>query len=166
MLLVVSVLNIMLLPDPARPDHESLVNHWRDWYLSDSTLFHSALFAQLARLTVAETELTPLYQKAYWYCYSEVVRDINRRFLDPSEWYSDESIHAVQAMAFHGDTVAEDSETPRSPAQGPLNGMQALDIYVGRLNPVDMHVQGLGKMLSIRGGISDIKFPGLGGVLS
>jgi hypothetical protein len=143
-----------------------LVSRWRAWYMGDSTLFHASFFAQLARMSTVETEFKPIHRRAYWYCYSVVVQEINRRFNNPAQRCSDESIHAVQALAFHGEKVTPDADTPRSPTQGPMNSMQGLDIYAGRLNPVNMHVNGLGRMVAMRGGVGDIKFPGLGAMLS
>lgn len=157
--------NIIFLPDPERPE-QSIVRHWISWYMNDSILFHAHCFAQLARLSVAENELKSINRRAYWYCYSEIVREVNRRFNEPSERCSDALIHVVQALAFHGDATLDDADIPRSPAQGPFNSMQGLDTYTGRLNPVNMHVNGLAKMLSMRGGITDIEFPGLAAILS
>ncbi|EXJ70310.1 uncharacterized protein A1O5_06378 [Cladophialophora psammophila CBS 110553] len=159
-------LNIIFLPDPDRPE-ESVARHWISWYMSDSTLFHALCFGQLARLSATEPSgLKPVSRKAHWYCYSEVVREVNRRFNNASTRCSDESILAVQALAFHGDKAEDDREPPRSPSQGPLNAMQGLDIYAGRLDPVNIHVLGLARMLSMRGGIDEIKVPGLAAMLS
>ncbi|EXJ64632.1 hypothetical protein A1O7_00969 [Cladophialophora yegresii CBS 114405] len=158
-------LNIVFLPDPDRPT-PSIVQHWISCYMKDSTFFHALCFAQLARSSATEAGLKPINRKAYWYCYAEVVREVNRRFNDPVEQCSDETIFAVQALAFHGDATTDEADTPRSPSQGPMNSMQGLDIYAGRLNSVGMHVKGLARMLALRGGIADIEFPGLAAMLS
>ncbi|KIY01511.1 uncharacterized protein Z520_03063 [Fonsecaea multimorphosa CBS 102226] len=160
--------NIMFLPEPDGME-ESVARHWISWFMSDSTLFHALCFGQLARLSVTEASgLNPVSQRAKWYCYSVVVGEVNRRFSNASTRCSDESILAVQALAFHGDkTAAHDTrEPPYSPSQGPLNALQGLDTYAGRLDPVHMHVHGLAKMLAMRGGVDDIKFPGLAAMLS
>ncbi|KAH0840887.1 hypothetical protein FOPE_06204 [Fonsecaea pedrosoi] len=158
--------NIMFLPEPDRIE-ESVVPRWISWYMSNSILFHALCFSQLARLSVTEASgLDPVSQRVKWYCYSLVVREVNRRFNNVSSRCSDESILAVQALAFHGDKAADDSEQPRVPAQGPMNAMQGLDIYAGRLDPVNMHVHGLAKMLAMRGGIDDMEIPGLAAMLS
>lgn len=157
----------MFLPEPERQE-QSIVQQWISWYMNDSTLFHALCFAQFARLSTKDTELKTLNQRAYWYwyCHSEVVREVNRRFNNPSERCSDESILAVLALAFHGDATTDETDMPRSPSQGPMNSMQGLDLYAGRLDPVSMHVNGLARMLSLRGGIADIEFPGLAAMLS
>ncbi|KAJ9609016.1 hypothetical protein H2200_006787 [Cladophialophora chaetospira] len=164
-LLVNNFFNIMFLPDPERQE-QSVVQHWISWYMNDSTLFHALCFAQLARSSTKVTELKPIDRRAYWYCYSEVVREVNRRFSDPSESCSDENILAVLALAFHGDATPDETDIPRSPSQGPMNSMQGLETYAGYLNPVSLHVNGLARMLSLRGGIADIEFPGLAAMLS
>jgi hypothetical protein len=134
--------------------------------MSDSTLFHSALFAQLARLSTTEKGLSPLQRKTYWYCYTEVVREINKRFNEPAHRYSDASLHIVQALAFHGPSEPHDADEYGSPSQGPLQSMQALDIYTGPLQPVIMHQRGLARMVSLRGGLGAIEFPGMAAILS
>ncbi|KIW72873.1 hypothetical protein PV04_01035 [Phialophora macrospora] len=157
--------NTIFLPDPDRLA-QSIVQHWTSWCMRDSTFFHAQSFAQLARSSATEAGLKPINQKAYWYCYSEVVREVNRRFNDPAERCSDESIVAVQALAFHGGATVDDADVPRSPSQGPMNSMQGLDLYAGRLNPVGMHLDGLARMLALRGGIGNIEAPGLAAMLS
>ncbi|OQV03894.1 hypothetical protein CLAIMM_08873 isoform 3 [Cladophialophora immunda] len=158
--------NTMFLPDPDRME-ESVARHWISWYMSDSILFHALCFSQLARLSVTEASgLNPISQRARWYCYSVVVGEVNRRFNNVSTRCSDESILAVQALAFHGDRTAHDSEPPGSLSQGPMSALQGLDLYAGRLDPVNMHVHGLAKMLAMRGGIEEIRFPGLAAMLS
>lgn len=47
-----------------------------------------------------------------------------------------------------------------------MNAMQGLDIYGGHLGTVPMHIEGLAKMLSMRGGIENIQFPGLAAMIS
>jgi len=47
-----------------------------------------------------------------------------------------------------------------------MNAMQGLDVYGGRLDTVPMHTEGLARMLSIRGGLDKIQFPGLAAMIS
>ena len=158
-------LNILFMPEQDRED-QSPVQHWRSRYMSDSTVFHALSFSQLARSSVTEDDLKPINRKAYWYCYSEIVREVNRRFSDVSLRCSDETILAVLTLAFHGEISKYETDITKSPAQGPMNAMQGLDLYSSRLDPVNMHVDGLAKMLALRGDISNIEFPGLAAMLS
>ncbi|OAP57589.1 hypothetical protein AYL99_08327 [Fonsecaea erecta] len=160
--------NTMFLPDPDRLEASTYIRHWISWYMNNSVLFHALCYSQLARLSVTEASgLNPVSQRAKWYCYSMVVVEVNRRFNNVSTRCSDESILAVLALAFHGVRSTPGSEqAPRSPSQGPLNSMQGLDLYSGRLDPVHMHVHGLAKMLAMRGGVDEIRAPGLAAMLS
>lgn len=97
-------------------------------------------------------------------CYTEVVRGINRSFEDPETRCDDENILAVLTLAFHGQSMPPQSSKP--PSQGPMNALQALDIYTGYIDTVPMHVAGLHKMLAMRGGLGEIKFPGLAAMIS
>ena len=129
-------------------------------------LFHAILYTEFARLSITEIGRKTMNQRAQWLCYSEVVREINRRFDKSSTRCSDENILAVVALAFHGEVTEADNELPRWPSQGPLDTLQGLNVSGGRLDTVEVHLDGLLKMLSIRGGIDRIEFPGLAAMLS
>lgn len=136
--------------------------------MKNSLLFHVFCFAQLARLATPDWErLNPVNRKAYWYCHTETVQEVNRRFNESSTTQlSDETILAIMGLAFSGNPTTGETDYSRSPSQGPMNSMQGLDVYAGQLNSVTMHVNGLTRMLSMRGGIGDIEFPGLQAMLS
>jgi hypothetical protein len=164
-LLVSSGLSVILMPSSTRRE-QNIKQQWVSKYMVDSNLFHILCFSHLARPSATNHASSTIYQRAYWYCYSEVIREVNRRFSDPSTRYSDENLFAVMTLAFHGSATEVETCTPRSPSQGPLTSMQLLDIYTGRLDPVDIHLRALNTMLTFRGGLGDIKFPGLAAMLS
>lgn len=97
-------------------------------------------------------------------CYAEVVRGVNRSFDDPITRCDDDNLLAVLTLAFHGQSIPPQSSKP--PMQGPMNAMQGLDIYTGYIDTVPMHVAGLQRMLALRGGLGNIKFPGLAAMIS
>ncbi|KAK5044763.1 hypothetical protein LTR84_010537 [Exophiala bonariae] len=158
-------LQIILLPNPHRQE-QSIKQQWIYRYMNDDVLFHMLCFSYLARASTTKHGLNPINQRAYGYCYSELVRGLNRRLNNLETRYSDEILFAVQTLAFHGRAVEDDTDKPQSPSQGPLNSMQLLDIYAGRLDAVDVHLKALSKIVSMKGGLSEIKFPGLAAMLS
>lgn len=159
-------LNMVFLPGPGRLEN-SITKQWIYRSMNSSLLFHVLLFSQLARLAAPKLEgLSAVNRKAYWYCYAEVVQEMNRRLNDPSTRVSDESLLAIMGLAYSGNPTTGETDYSRSPSQGPMNSMQGLDVYAGQLNSVTMHVNGLTRMLSMRGGIGDIEFPGLQAMLS
>ncbi|KAK5044490.1 hypothetical protein LTR84_010771 [Exophiala bonariae] len=158
-------LQIILLPNPHRQE-QSIKQQWISRYMNDDVLFHMLCFSYLARASTTKGGLNPINQRAYGYCYSELVRGLNRRLNDVEKRYSDEILFAVQTLAFHGRAAKDDTDNLQSPSQGPLNSMQLLDIYAGRLDPVDVHLQALSNIVSMRGGLGAIKFPGLAAMLS
>lgn len=96
--------------------------------------------------------------------HSEAVREVNRNILHPSTACNDRNLLAVLVLAFNGSVLAD--KPGRVPHQGPLRTMQVLDIYGGALEPASVHMDGLKQMLRIRGGINEIKQPGLAQLLS
>jgi len=67
-------------------------------------------------------------------------------------------------LSYHGDLRR--AAPVMAPSQGPLTTLQLLHIYGGRLETVQVHLQGLAKMLSLRGGLSKIQLPGLAQAIS
>ena len=129
---------------------------WLEKCLSKRGLFHAFLFCQLARnrVTKAQCESPELL-----YCRLETVREVNEKFACPSSACDDDNILAVAALAFNGSVVPS---TPLpSPCQGPLKALLILDIYGGVLDTAPVHLEGLAKMVSIRGGLANFQLPGL-----
>ena len=127
-------------------------------------LFHALLYAQIVRIDATKNPPKSPDSPEASICYAEIVRGINKRFDDVSTRCDDENILAVLTLAFHGRTV--DAAPTKTPSQGPMNAMQGLDIYAGRLEVVTMHAIGLGRMLAMRGGLGDIEFTGLAAMIS
>ena len=156
----------LFLPDPHQSE-QGVTQVWRSWFRNNSLVFHALCLSQLSRLKGVGAGMTAIDRKAYWFCYSEVVRGVNERFNDASTRCQDDTLFAIIVLAF-GEVANDDPDlyTPRSPAQGPMNAMQGLDLYSGRFKPVSVHVNGLLRMLSLRGGINELHFPGLAAMFS
>lgn len=76
----------------------------------------------------------------------------------------DENILSVYSLTYHGDLRRDNPAI--APSQGPLTTLQLLHVYGGRLETVQVHLQGLAKMLTLRGGLNKIKLPGLAQAIS
>ena len=126
------------------------------------TLFHASLFCQLTRNRVFPT--APFDARESMQCYTETIRGVHEKFADASMSCDDENILAVYALSFHGEPRPDVQVA--APSQGPLTTLQLLHLYGGRLQTVNLHLQGLAKMLNLRGGLSEIKLPKLAQAIS
>jgi hypothetical protein len=128
----------------------------------DRVLFHASLFCQITRNKVL-LEPEPETQEQIQ-CYAETIRGVHQKFEDASVSCADENILSVYALCCHG--ALRPPPPTVVPTQGPLANLLLLHVYGGRLEIVQLHVQGLAKMLSFRGGISKIELPGLAQAIS
>lgn len=135
---------------------------WLEMTFRDRSLFHASLFCQLTRNQVFVTSPTDTPEQMQ--CYTETIRGVQQKFEDTSMSCEDENILAVYALSYHGELRLHPPVA--SPSQGPLTTLQLLHIYGGRLRTVNLHLQGLAKMLTLRGGLSQIKLPGLAQAIS
>ena len=115
------------------------------------------MFCQLTRNHVFFA--SPAHSPEQMQCYTETIRGVHHKFADTSMSCEDENILAVYALSYHGELRLHPPVT--APSQGPLTTLQLLHLYGGRLHTVNVHLQGLAKMLALRGGLSKIKLPGL-----
>lgn len=158
-------LNHLFLPDSDDPESSPLA-FWISTYLTNRTVFHAVLYSQLVRIGALENQPEIFESQKLSICHAEVVRGVNKSFDNPSTRCSDDTILAVLALAFHGKVMNPNPVSLKPPSQGPMNAMQCLDIFGGRLDTVPMHLMGLQRMLSIRGGLENVKFPGLAAIIS
>lgn len=84
--------------------------------MNDNVLFYMLYFSYLVRAFNIKGGLNPINQRAYCYCYSELVRGLNKRLNDLETRYSDENLFAVQTLAFYGRAAEDGTELPRSPS--------------------------------------------------
>jgi hypothetical protein len=133
---------------------------WFQKAVSERRLFHAFMYGQFARNRAAKGLLAKQDSPELVSCHSEAVREVNKRFQNPSTACEDENILAVMILAYNGHALTE--SPPKSPCQGPLKALQVLNIYGGALDTVPVHIDGLAKMVSIRGGLQKLKLAGLG----
>ncbi|RVX67363.1 hypothetical protein B0A52_09144 [Exophiala mesophila] len=136
---------------------------WMKATFNDWALFHGSLFCQLTRNKAFLGYTAETSESVQ--CYTETIRGVHRRFLEngPAS-SSDENILSVYSLAYHG--VLRSVSAVKGPNQGPLEGLAMLNVYGGQLEAVHVHLQGLAKMINLRGGIHKLQFPGLAQAIS
>ncbi|EEP79918.1 predicted protein [Uncinocarpus reesii 1704] len=97
-------------------------------------------------------------------CETETIKQLNQMMQKPSQACSDEVILAVLCMAFN--RIDYSGWTVSDPwPKAPLRNLQWLDVY-GGLSLNDHHIKGLLALIEMRGGLSQMKMPGLAETLS
>lgn len=152
-----------IFPPNAGKALSDLTLTWMKATFNDRALFHGSLFCQLTRNKAFLGYTTETRESVQ--CYTETIRGVHRRFLEngPAS-YSDENILCVYSLAYHG--VLRPVSASKAPNQGPLEGLAMLNVYGGQLEAVHVHLQGLAKMINLRGGLYKIQFPGLAQAIS
>lgn len=90
----------------------------------------------------------------------ESIREVNKAIQTPSRRLSDAVILSVCALANSGGGESLQNRNLQSPFLSPLRSLQFLDIY-GSICPNNVHLTGLAKLVELRGGVENIKLPGL-----
>ncbi|RDW66559.1 hypothetical protein BP6252_10194 [Coleophoma cylindrospora] len=121
----------------------------------------SLIFSQGALGPFASKSVTQrLFQ-----CRAEVVRLVNAAISNPAEACNDINIFAVSALAFKGSPCKKVDVPLKIPKQGPLRSLQFLSAYA-MTDSVSIHVDGLSKLIEIKGGLDKIEIPGLASLIS
>lgn len=97
-------------------------------------------------------------------CYIEAIHYLNKDLVDPETACSDANLFAIMCLSTFGLNGAPEKPA-RWPAQGPLKGLQCLDSY-GKFETVQPHVEGLARLLEMRGGIGTIKLESVAETIS
>ncbi|KKZ65590.1 hypothetical protein EMCG_08579 [[Emmonsia] crescens] len=98
-------------------------------------------------------------------CETETIKQLNKMMLDPQQICTDEVILAVLCMAFNKIDYSKWTADIDPAPKAPLRNLQWLDVY-GGLSLNDQHVKGLFALLHTRGGVDQLKLPGLAETLS
>lgn len=147
-------------------------SHWYSLSVQDPVLFPAFLFGPLLHKRVRylsngkAIDLLNNYEEQEMRAMElELIQGVNKAMTDVSRATSDAVIMSIMTLA-HGS-----SDDPQwyiehmSPFEAPLKSLQWLDTYAFfEMNPV--HTAGLLRIISLRGGLTKIKYPGLAPVLS
>ncbi|KAJ5531967.1 hypothetical protein N7494_008519 [Penicillium frequentans] len=142
---------------------------WFSLARSDPTLFTAFTYGSLChqRVLWANQRLPsdsygPTQHRLLEKCETDSIILINQAIRDPSRAISDAVLLSVVCMAHHAAPV--EIKIQSTPFEPPFQQLQWLDVY-GCLSPNIIHVQGLVQLLKLRGGLRNIKLPGLAATL-
>jgi hypothetical protein len=140
---------------------------WRDPTFFSGVLFAAVSHQRLHYLRKGETGdiFRSQDKKMLIFLELESIRMVNAAIQNPSRALSDVVITSVGCLVHSSWDELMWDENLRSPFQSPLRGLQWLDIYGSLLsNPV--HLSGLAQLIKLRGGLEQIKLPGISPILS
>lgn len=131
--------------------------------MSRRALFHAFLFGADIHMRALPREFaqpTVTFQAVH----RAAAQSLNAAIADPKTMCSDETILSLLILG-HAEAKPTPDGWAKSPAQASLRVLQELDIF-GALAPIPDRVQGLLKLIQMKGGIIHIKLPGLREMLS
>jgi hypothetical protein len=163
------------LTPPTPSDRDvSATKSWLSLSLTDSVLFTALLYGSLSHQRcqwinghIPGGAFGPRDQRLLHQCEYETIKLANKAFSDPdrSRILSDSIILSVICMAHN---IADDNDRRRHrnvPFTPPLTELQWLDVYAS-LPPNLVHLRGLVELIKLRGGLKNIKLPGLATTVS
>ncbi|GFF36945.1 hypothetical protein IFM58399_04723 [Aspergillus lentulus] len=158
------------LTPPTPGDRDvSATKNWLPLSLSDPVLFTAILFGSLSHQRcrwinrqTPDGAFSPRDQRLLQQCEYETIKLANKAFSDPdhNRILSDSMILSVVCLAHN---IADDNDSRRHrnvPFTPPLTQLQWLDVYAS-LPPNLVHLRGLVELIKLRGGLKNIKLPGL-----
>ena len=150
----------------------SAVRSWFPLSLSEPTLFTTFLYGSLSHQRVQwinrwipEAAFSPRDQQLLHFCEMESIKLIQQDISQPDRAVQDAVILSVMCMAHNNADINDARRHRRTPFTPPMQRLQWLDIY-GSLPPNLIHTRGLAQLVQIRGGLKNIRLPGLAPILS
>jgi hypothetical protein len=154
------------------PSHSNQVIHWFSAAKQDPTLFTTTLFHALSHKRtrwLLSGRMNNLFgpQDQHWWklCYMESIKMLNKAIQDPTYAVSDAIIMSVLIMAYSTGRIVEEKWDETLPFHVPLTSLQWLHV-LGAQEADPAHVAGLTKLIKLKGGLENIKVPGVVGAAS
>ncbi|KAL3263415.1 hypothetical protein ABHI18_001804 [Aspergillus niger] len=153
---------------PSRNVSNPYLQYWFPMSLNDQATFKAVVLSSLSHeringlisanmASLTSTKEVVPYLKQY---YLDTITSINEALHDPARATADATILAVLMMVEKPLLQDHNEWSKRSPFQAPLHGLQWLDVHSAR-EPNPVHQKGLHKIISLRGGLAQVKTPGL-----
>ncbi|RDH31635.1 hypothetical protein BDQ94DRAFT_59390 [Aspergillus welwitschiae] len=153
---------------PSRNVSNPYLQYWFPMSLNDQATFKAIVLSSLSHeringlisanmASLTSTKEVVPYLKQY---YLDTITSINEALHDPARATADATILAVLMMVEKPLLQDHKEWSKRSPFQAPLHGLQWLDVHSAR-EPNPVHQMGLHKIISLRGGLAQVKTPGL-----
>jgi len=153
-----------LIPDEPRPGEVNpLSKAWFTSGLRTPLLFHALVYSGSNHLdfmrwsNIFPNAPKPLSHKLV------VIRKLNEALSDPSLASSDEVILAILILA--SQEVFMSKEITRNPFNSPLRTLGWLNVY-GNFKFVPQHVKAVGEIVTMRGGLENLKLNGLAEIIA
>ncbi|KAJ5273803.1 Protein of unknown function DUF3468 [Penicillium angulare] len=145
---------------------------WYSLSRSDPALHMAFMYGSLCHQRVLylnqwgpSVEFGPREDALLQVCEMESIKHINAAVRDPSRMVSDAVLLSVICMAHHQAPDKTHAQSQSIPFNPPFQWLQWLNVY-GCLKPNEIHIHGLVALIKIRGGLRNIKYPGLATTLS
>jgi len=140
--------------------------------MSDPTLFTAFLYGSLSHRKIRDKDRGTLRgplgdqeDREALICETATIRLLNEVTSDPSRAVTDAVILSVLCMAANSHQGVALTPPAQSPFYPPLRSLQWLDVY-GALSANPVHVQGLARLIELRGGLGNVTLPGLAAIIS
>ncbi|GKZ89046.1 hypothetical protein AnigIFM59636_010184 [Aspergillus niger] len=153
---------------PSRNVSNPYLQYWFPMSLNDQATFKAIVLSSLSHeringlisanmASLTSTKEVVPYLKQY---YLDTITSINEALHDSARATADATILAVLMMVEKPLLQDHNEWSKRSPFQAPLHELQWLDVHSAR-EPNLVHQMGLHKIISLRGGLAQVKTPGL-----
>ena len=143
---------------------ENTPSEWFQIADKNPTVFYAFMFAAAAHGEACEGRALTSNSNDALMCHTEAIHRLNQSLQDAAQAATDDNILALLCLAFIGLDVSFEMPAKR-PDQAPLETLQCLRTY-GALLPHPVHLQGLSKLVEMRGGLDKISISGVAEVLS
>jgi len=148
-----------LFPDRDATDNSDIRASWLQTSISNPCILHmfimGAVLNPQGSLGVIPSSIAPVLFRS---------RAVSLIMGDPVEACKDINIFAIVALAKNGKSERVEVP-PKTPKQGPLRSLQFLNSF-GLTESVPVHLDGLSKLIELKGGLDKIAIPGLAAVIS
>jgi hypothetical protein len=96
--------------------------------------------------------------------YAEIIKSLNERMKNAETACSEENILCVSGLAVYGGEAVKSTTRTKWPSQGPLKDLNGIGTYT-QLRSGAEHYNGQDLLIRLRGGLQNIKTPGLAAML-
>jgi hypothetical protein len=170
-----SIMAPCMLPTGSIEGVSQAVKYWYPLSFQNPGLFTAFIFSVLSHRRIRwllKGQMGDLFRPGYqqWreLSYVKAVKLVNQRLQDSTHVVTDDLILNVLILSEVADDtgcLTERQWNKKSPFQPPLQSLQWLDVYGCKIANL-AHIQGLMKLVNLKGGLENIKLPGLAPILS
>ena len=145
------------------------VARWIQLITTSPVCFFAHTFAQAMFETLYQPSNSDRTRRRAAVYYSKAIQAVKQNMSKAEDACADDNLLAVLALAQHQPVEAFDISVPTSeywPKQGPLDSLRLLNIYGGPVHDVPVHAEAFSRLIMLRGGLEEIRLPGLRAMIS